>query len=234
MAATRESTPPDRATATRFISSTHVRACADYAARGAGLDLQTANDRIKRSHCAARAMSSSQGQGWKLYYWYTPGSPLGVFPGRGEYVRLMFEEAGVAYEDVCRKNNSNADVLAFMKGNKPGFPVWAPPIIQSGDFVINQTPAIMIYLGKKFGLCPTGGPEEEAHATQLLLTIHDYHFEGNMSCHPVDLHASYSTQVEEAKVTQKKFCEERMGKLVSPSLHALMFDCFFDYATPGF
>ena len=156
---------------------------------------------------------SSQAQ-WKLYYWYTPDSVLGVFPGRGEYVRLMFEEAGVAYEDVCKKNNSNADLLAFMKGEKPGFPVLAPPIIQQGDYVMSQTPAIMMYLGKKFGLFPTGGPEEEAHAAQLLLTIHDYHFEGNMSCHPVDLHASYSTQVEEAKVTQKKFCEERMGKLV--------------------
>ena len=156
---------------------------------------------------------SSQAQ-WKLYYWYTPDSPGGVFPGRGEYVRLMFEEAGVAYEDVCRKNNSNADVLAFMKGEKPGFPVRAPPIVQHGDFVMNQTPAIMVYLGGKFGLAPTGGPEEEAHACQLLLTIHDYHFEGNMSCHPVDLHASYTTQVEEAKVTQKKFCEERMAKSV--------------------
>lgn len=155
---------------------------------------------------------SSPTQPWKLYYWYTPESPLGVFPGRGEYVRLMFEEAGVAYEDVSRKTNSNADLLAFTKGAKPGFPVMAAPIIQHGDFVMSQTPAIMMYLGKKFDLAPVGGPEEEAHASQLLLSIHDYHFEGNMSCHPVDLHASATTQMEEGKVAQKKFCKERMFK----------------------
>ena len=151
---------------------------------------------------------------WKLYYWYTPDSPLGVFPGRGEYVRMMFEEAGVAYEDVCRKKNSNDDLLGFMKGEKEGFPVQAPPIIQRGDFVMSQTPAIMVYLAKKFGLAPEAGPEGEAHAWQLLLSIHDYHFEGNMSCHPVDLHATAAIQMEEAKVTQKKFCETRMAKYV--------------------
>ena len=32
---------------------------------------------------------------WKLYYW--PG-----MKGRGEYVRLIFEEAGVAYEEPAR------------------------------------------------------------------------------------------------------------------------------------
>ena len=149
---------------------------------------------------------------WKLYYWYTPESPLGVFPGRGEYVRLMFEEAGVAYVDVCRKDGNSEQVLSFMKGEKPGFPVQAPPIISHGDFVMSQTPAIMMYLGRKFGLCPEGGPEEEAHACQLLLSIHDYHFEGNMSCHPVDLHATAAIQMEEAKVTTKKFCETRMHK----------------------
>ena len=151
-------------------------------------------------------------QKWQLYYWYTPDDTLGPFPGRGEYVRLMFEEAGVAYEDVCRKTNSIKDILAFMKGEKPGFPVRAPPIIQRGDFVMCQTPAIMMYLGKKFDLFPEGGPEEEAHASQILLTIHDYHFEGNMSCHPVELHASAITQMEEGKVAQKNFCKERMHK----------------------
>lgn len=155
---------------------------------------------------------SSQSPPWKLYYWHTPDSPLGVFPGRGEYVRLMFEEAGVAYEDVCRKANSNTDILAFMKGERPGFPVMAPPIIQHGDFVMSQTPAIMIYLGQKFDLAPVGGPEEAAHASQLLLSIQDYHFEGNMSCHPVDLHASATTQMEEGKEAQKKFCKDRMHK----------------------
>jgi len=33
---------------------------------------------------------------WKLFYWHS-------LPGRGDYVRLMFEEAGVAYDDIMRR-----------------------------------------------------------------------------------------------------------------------------------
>ena len=162
---------------------------------------------IRRDLILALAMAQ-----WKLYYWHSEQPPIAPFPGRGEYVRLMFEEAGVAYEDVGRKTKSNTDILAFMNGQKPGFPVRAPPIIQNGEFVMDQSPAILMYLGKKFDMFPTGGAEEEAHAAQLLLTITEYHSEGNASCHPVDLHASCLTQVEEAKVTQKKFCDQRMSK----------------------
>ena len=149
---------------------------------------------------------------WKLYYWHDDSPPVGPFPGRGEYVRLMFEEAGVAYEDVCRKAKNCAEIMAFMKGEKPGFPAFAPPIIQHGDFVLSQTPAILQFLGKKFDLFPAGGAEEEAHAAQLVMSITDYHLEGNMSCHPVDLHQSCLSQMEEAKVTMQKFCKERLPK----------------------
>lgn len=97
---------------------------------------------------------------WKLYYWYG-------FPGRGEYARLMFEEAGVPYDDVCNREGNSDAVLKYFKGEHDGFPVRAPPVIQRGDFVLSQTPAILQYLGKELGMYPEGGPEEEAHAVQV-------------------------------------------------------------------
>ena len=52
---------------------------------------------------AVRRMESSGSEPWKLIYW--PG-----IKGRGEYVRLIFEAAGVPYEDLG----------ASLGRNKPG------------------------------------------------------------------------------------------------------------------
>ena len=130
---------------------------------------------------------------WTLIYWYfTPGV------GRGEFVRLMFEEAGVPYDDPCRKTKNSAAAMKFLKGEEEGYPVQFPPIIKKGDFTLSQTPAIMAYLGKKFGMFPEGD-EDEAHAMQLNLAVADCIAEYMKAFHPVSGHASYTTQVEEAK-----------------------------------
>ena len=99
---------------------------------------------------------------WKLYYWYG-------LPGRGDFVRLMFEEAGVPYDDVCVRDKNSAAALKFYKGEHEGFPILAPPIIQHGDFVMCHTSAILQYLGKKFGMYPEGGSEVEANAMQVTM-----------------------------------------------------------------
>ena len=144
---------------------------------------------------------------WKLIYWYfTPGV------GRGEFPRLMFEEAGVPYDDVCKKSKDSAAAMKYLKGEESGFPVQFPPIIRKGDFVLSQTPAIMEYLGKKFGLFPEGGPEDEAHAMQLTLTVGDCLAECMQAFHPVSGHASYTAQMEEAKPYIEKFRTERLPK----------------------
>ena len=144
---------------------------------------------------------------WKLIYWYfTPGV------GRGEFPRLMFEEAGVPYDDVCRKAKDSTAVMKFIKGEEEGFPVQFPPIIKKGDFVLSQTPAIMAYLGKIFGLFPEGGPEDEAHAMQLTLTVADCLAECMIAFHPVSGHATYVSQKEEAKPYIEKFRTERFPK----------------------
>ena len=66
----------------------------------------------------------------------------------------------------------------------------------------------MSSLGKKFGLYPLND-SDEAKALQLSLSVADYHTEGRSAFHPVDNWASYSTQIEEAKVSAEKFATER-------------------------
>lgn len=99
-----------------------------------------------------------QQQKWCLYYWPS-------LPGRGDFVRLMFEEMGVEYVDVGRVEGVQA-VLQYYNGVAAGFPVFCPPIIRRGDFVMNGTPAILQYLGKISGMYPED-EQSEAHAWQV-------------------------------------------------------------------
>jgi len=43
---------------------------------------------------------------YKLYYW-----PI---QGRGEFIRLAFEEAGAPYEDVARTGEGMGEMMALM------------------------------------------------------------------------------------------------------------------------
>ena len=102
---------------------------------------------------------------WKLVYW------TGM-AGRGEFVRLMFEEAGVTYEDVGETQGVQA-VLDYMQGKKEdggGMPIYAPPIIIRDQFRMCQMPAILQYLGKKYNMAPET-PEDDARALQVKIIV---------------------------------------------------------------
>ncbi len=64
---------------------------------------------------------------WELYYW-----PLS---GRGEYVRIIFEELGIPFKDVT-------DAKVIMENVKqPGplfstYPTFAPPMLKNGNVMI--------------------------------------------------------------------------------------------------
>lgn len=59
---------------------------------------------------------------WELYY----HGPKLVGPGRGEFVRLMFEELGIKYKEV------NENIYELFQDNLQGFPSLAPPMIKKG------------------------------------------------------------------------------------------------------
>ena len=109
--------------------------------------------------------------------------------GRGEYVRVIFEEAQVEYReesDPTRLQSFFGMADDGVAATNSGFPMLAPPAVQdpSGAFQMSQTADIARYLGRQFGLFPTD-PQDQAHADQILSTIHDFIAEGRLSFHPV-------------------------------------------------
>ncbi|KAG2483047.1 hypothetical protein HYH03_018076 [Edaphochlamys debaryana] len=144
---------------------------------------------------------------WELFTW--PG-----VKGRGEYLRLVFEEAGVAYSDVGKQEGFAAVADFCWKGKNTGFPVRAPPAIRKGDFVLSYTPVLMAYLGRKFGLMPQG-EEEAAHVEQILGVVTDAVAEGRLAFHPKDFYASHKIQVDESKPYVKQYGEQRLPKYMA-------------------
>ncbi|MEO1336909.1 MAG: glutathione S-transferase N-terminal domain-containing protein, partial [Myxococcota bacterium] len=93
---------------------------------------------------------------YELYYWPT-------LPGRGEFVRLVLEDAGVPYVDKAQQVETKAGfamIAAYLEGTADGHPVFAPPVLKVGDLVIAQTPVICRFLGRRHGLAPMGEAED--------------------------------------------------------------------------
>jgi len=161
--------------------------------------------------------------------------------GRGEYVRVIFEEAGVPYEEVddplllstffgMRKTSAASDASSAEKASIRNmvWPLLAPPAIVSpdGSFQMAQTADIARYLGKKFGLYPPASkPEQQARADQVLSTIHEYIAEGRLSFHPVKNTMSYWDQVAEAQPYIRAFVKERAPRYLAHFESLLAFNC---------
>lgn len=143
---------------------------------------------------------------WTLYY---HGLPNFKGKGRGEYVRLMFEVAGVPYTEI---NDPQVFMALLDRGGKPGaagFPGFAPPLVHGpNDLWLSQTPAVCAQLGKLFNLYPE--PADEFKALQVALSVADFHSDGRASFHPKELMASYYEQIPEAEVASAKFAQGRL------------------------
>jgi glutathione S-transferase len=94
---------------------------------------------------------SKQRQRIELYYWPT-------IQGRGEFVRLLLEEAGADYIDVARAKGGIAALMRFLGGEEAGALPFAPPFVRVGAAVVSQTAHIVAYLAPKLGLAPGGSP----------------------------------------------------------------------------
>ncbi|XP_019858949.1 PREDICTED: glutathione S-transferase-like isoform X2 [Amphimedon queenslandica] len=143
---------------------------------------------------------------WELVYW--PG-----MAGRGEFVRLMFEEAGVTYEDVGETQGVQA-VLEYIQGKNQeggGIPIYAVPVIIKDQFRMCQMPAILQYLGKKYSMAPDS-LEEDARAMQITLGVSDFIEEGHNAFHPYERSGTYDSQKEMAADFIKRFLEKRFLK----------------------
>ncbi len=144
---------------------------------------------------------------YRLYYW-----PF--IRGRGEFVRLILEDAGAAYEDVAREpepRGGSAALVSFLYGKGEGWPVFAPPILEVEGQLIAQTPAIAAFLGERHGLVPDD-PIHRAHALQLMLTIGDVVTEVHDTHHPISSALTYEDQREVARERATAFLDGRMAK----------------------
>ncbi|CAK7212226.1 hypothetical protein SCUCBS95973_001388 [Sporothrix curviconia] len=160
---------------------------------------------------------------YKLIYW--PG-----LPGRGEHVRLAFEEAGVAYEDTAMHEGAVQQVLAQIStdnlatGSAPNVPPLAPPVLQHGDLTISQTSNILMYLAPQLNLASSGSdPHAIYRLNALALTaldglsneVHDCH-------HPICTALYFADQRTEAIRCSKQYVKERLPKFLGYFERVLM------------
>ena len=141
-----------------------------------------------------------------LKLWYWPG-----IQGRGEFVRLALEAAGVSYEDCAREQGVKA-LIADMKA-RAGRTPFAPPYIEDDGIVVAQVANILLHLAERHDLAPAelGG---RTWVNQLQLTVADVVAEAHNVHHPVELMAYYDDQQPEAARAAEQFRAERMPKFL--------------------
>jgi glutathione S-transferase len=143
---------------------------------------------------------------YELYYWPS-------IQGRGEFVRLALEEAGVDYVDMARRPGQRGvpAMMKILEDKRRKQPPYAPPFLKAGNTVIAQTALILHYLGPRLKLAPRDEAGRLwAHQLQLTITdlvvlIHDTH-------HPVSGWLYYEEQKPAAKRRTADFWRYRMPK----------------------
>ena len=149
------------------------------------------------------------GDKWEIVYW---GG--GAFRGRAELVKLVFAAADVKY--TMQGDGIPEIIAAYPKEPTPVATIlaktpkhFAPPILRNTatGFELSQTPAILEYLGEKFGLVPHS-LEDKARAQQVTLSACDFLADGRAPFHPVKPTESYSVQMDEAKVAVAEFVKD--------------------------
>jgi glutathione S-transferase len=161
----------------------------------------------------------------EAYEWTVVYHPCN-FKGRGEFLRLMLEDAKISYKDTGTDLYGPSGMMDAFRGSVDAvtadeksqpFPLLYPPAILhrpvGGDgcqqIMVNQVGACMIYLGDELGYAPTTHAEK-ARANCVLLNSLDYISEGRSSFHPVDNKKSYKDQKDEGDRKSKLFSQDRM------------------------
>mmetsp|Transcript_32072 Transcript_32072/g.73271 ORF Transcript_32072/g.73271 Transcript_32072/m.73271 type:complete len:259 (-) Transcript_32072:44-820(-) len=161
---------------------------------------------------------------WTVLYHMAVTGP--AFKGRGEFLKLLFEDAKVPYVftneklygpegfmDMFRDPEKKGDGSEVKPDTAP-FPLMFPPAVwhrpQGQEAVcINQVNACMAYIGNKLGYGPATDAER-ARADAITSNCMDYIAEGRRSFHPVEDGGSYSVQKEEGDKVSLAWTKKRM------------------------
>lgn len=136
--------------------------------------------------------------------WYWPHTQ-----GRGEFVRLALEAAGIDYEDCARAEGTEA-LIADLEA-RVGRAPFAPPYLEIDGLVIAQVANILLYLGDRRDLAPSA-IADRYWVHQLQLTIADMVAEAHNVHHPIAVMDYYDDQKAEAARAAQQFRDERMVK----------------------
>lgn len=139
--------------------------------------------------------------------WYWPG-----IQGRGEFVRLPLEAAGIAYRDRARHEGTEA-LMKDMAARGPRGP-FAPPYLAIDGMAIAQVADILLFLGDRHGLAPSA-ISDRYWVHQLQLTIADLVAEVHNVHHPVAAGAYYDEQKAEAARAATQFRDARLPKFLA-------------------
>jgi len=147
---------------------------------------------------------------YELYYW-----PM--IQGRGEFVRLAFEAAGVPYVDVARlpkaKGGGVEAITKVLSGKGSGTRPFAPPGLKAGRIVLAQTSAILQWVGSELRLVPKDEAGRLA-VHQHQLTLIDLAAEAHDTHHPISTSLYYEDQKPESKRRSAKFISDRIPKFL--------------------
>ncbi len=139
---------------------------------------------------------------YRLWYWPD-------LQGRGEFIRLPLEAAGIAYNDCGRVRG--AEVMLDNMESHGGRQPFAPPYLELDGLIVAQTANILMYLGERHDLAPSG-MRDRLWLHQLQLTIADLVSEVHNVHHPVAAMDYYDVQKPEAARAAQQFRDERMPK----------------------
>lgn len=146
----------------------------------------------------------------ELFYW--PG-----LPGRGEFVRLLLEDAGAPYVDVARLPEAEGGgvpaILRLLRGEHDGLLPLAPPILRVDGLVLAQVANICQFLAPRLGLAPADEAGRLA-AHQLQLTIADLVSEVHDTHHPIAVSQYYEEQKEAARARAAVFVAQRLPRFL--------------------
>jgi glutathione S-transferase len=141
---------------------------------------------------------------YELFYWPE-------IQGRGEFVRLVLEDAGVEYADVGRTGGYKVLLAALERELAPY--AFALPVLRAGDIVVGHTALIARFVAERHGLAPAS-ERERLHAATVALTIADLIAEVHDTHHPITVERRYETQREPARARARAFRDARMSKFL--------------------
>lgn len=142
---------------------------------------------------------------YKLWYWPS-------VQGRGEFIRLPLEAAGIAYHDCARDNGVEALIANMARHERHG--PFAPPYLELDGVAIAQVANILMYLGERHDMAPSN-MADRLWLNQLQLTVADLVAEVHNVHHPISGSLYYEDQRVEALKAAESFRAERIPKYLA-------------------